>query len=322
MADMMRAMVTLHPGGPQEMHLEERPVPEVIPGWTLVHVRVTGLNLEDLHTRQGGSLGVTFPLVQGIECAGEVVESSDPQLRSGQKVVANMGGMGQAFDGSYSEFVLLPNAIVTPVTTDLSWPELGALPQMSATAWRALHKVLEIQPGQSILVRGGNSSVGLFSVQLARAAGLHVVASMSPDSPNKSRLQLLNAGAHEVLPDSGHFSEHGREFDAVLELTGGRVLHDSLQCLKRGATCCLYAPLWTDLNRGGVDPISLVKVGTSLVHFQCAPISSVEMNQIIGLVERKQVSPLISQTFTLAEIPQAHDMMEKGCTDGKMVVVF
>jgi NADPH:quinone reductase len=98
----VRAIVVHHPGGPDVLTLEDRPLPAARPGWPLVRVRAFGLNRAELITRSGGSGdAVEFPRVIGIECVGEVVDAADSDLQVGQTVVAAMGEMGRAFDGGY-----------------------------------------------------------------------------------------------------------------------------------------------------------------------------------------------------------------------------
>lgn len=117
----MRAIVVRKAGGPEVLSLEQRPVPAVRPGWSLVRIRARGLNHSEVFTRQGLSPSVRFPHILGIECVGEVVATTDPaRLPVGQKAVSIMGEMGRAFDGSYADFALLPNEQIHPIESDLS----------------------------------------------------------------------------------------------------------------------------------------------------------------------------------------------------------
>lgn len=105
----MKAIVIHEPGGPEQLKYEDVPKPAVKPGWSLVKVKAFGINHSEVFTRQGLSPSVHFPRILGIECVGEIVESTDQKLSVGQKVVSLMGEMGRDFDGSYAEYVLLPN---------------------------------------------------------------------------------------------------------------------------------------------------------------------------------------------------------------------
>ena len=112
----MKAVVVYEPGGPEALVYTDVLRPMVKDGWSLVRVRGFGINHSEIFTRQGLSLSVTFPRILGIECVGTVEETTDAvRLPVGQRVVSLMGEMGGAFDGSYAEYILLPNAQIYPV---------------------------------------------------------------------------------------------------------------------------------------------------------------------------------------------------------------
>ena len=114
----MKAIVIHEPGGPEKLCYEEVPTPVVRAGWSLVRVRGFGINHSEIFTRNGLSPGVSFPRILGIECVGEIAETTDPlRLPAGQKVISIMGEMGRAFDGGYAEYALLPNEQICPVET-------------------------------------------------------------------------------------------------------------------------------------------------------------------------------------------------------------
>ncbi len=170
----MRAAVVFEAGGPEKLVVMEVPTPEVKPGWTLVRVRGFGINHSELFTRQGLSPSVRFPRILGIECVGEVAQTTDPdRLPQGQTVVSIMGEMGRAFDGGYAEYCLLPNEQVCPVEWDGDWATLAAIPETYYTAWLSL-KNLRVESGNRLLVRGGTAGVGVASSRLAHAARLSV----------------------------------------------------------------------------------------------------------------------------------------------------
>ena len=118
----MKAIVIYEAGGPEKLIHKEVPVPEVKPGWSLVRIIGRGVNHSEIFTREGQSPSVTFPRILGIECAGVIAKTTDPErLPEGEKVISIMGEMGRAFDGGYAEYALLPNHQIYPVTTDLPW---------------------------------------------------------------------------------------------------------------------------------------------------------------------------------------------------------
>src|SRR5216117_4089279 len=161
MTDTMRAIVLDSPGPPDALTIRELRVPTAAAGWVLIEVKAFGLNQSELHTRQGLASGVTFPRVLGIEAAGVVAQCPGGEFPVGQQVVAMMGGMGRVFDGGYAEYTCVPAAQVIAFRSDLDWATLGALPEMLQTSYGSLTIGLDAQPGQSILIRGGTSSIGM-----------------------------------------------------------------------------------------------------------------------------------------------------------------
>jgi NADPH:quinone reductase len=138
--------------------------------------------------------------VLGIEAAGTVEDDPSGRFERGAPVVAVVGGMARARDGSYAELVTVPAANVIPIETSLSWAELAAIPEMYATAWTALHTNLALQSGQSVLIRGATSTVGRAAVNIAADRGAQVIAT----TRNHQREQVLRElGADEVLIDDG-----------------------------------------------------------------------------------------------------------------------
>ncbi len=160
------------------------PVPER--GQVLIKVEAFGLNRSELHTRLGLADGVVFPRVLGIEATGVVVDCPGGELKPGTQVAAMMGGMGRTFDGGYAEFTCVPVGQVVPFASDLDWAVLGAVPEMLQTSFGSLTIGLDAQPGQSILIRGGTSSIGLATAVLARRLGM-TVFSTTPRAPRCAR---------------------------------------------------------------------------------------------------------------------------------------
>jgi NADPH:quinone reductase len=246
----MKAAVLYHPGPAENLVLEDRPMPTPADEQVLVRVRAFGLNRSELMTRKGLSPSVRFPRVLGIECVGEVKHDPSGAFATGQPVLALMGGMGRDFDGSYAEYALLPKHLLRPFESSLPWEMLGAIPELYQTVYGSLHLALSIQPGETLLVRGGTSSVGMLATQVASQAGLTVLATTR--NPQKVTA-LQEQGATHVLIDSGTLREHVRAIypnglDKVLELIGTATLRDSLACLKPGGTGCMsgmLSEIWT-----------------------------------------------------------------------------
>src|SRR5947209_16798506 len=176
MSVTMRAVVLDGPGPPEALRIRELPVPEPRPGWVLIRVKAFGLNRSELHTRLGLAQGVAFPRVPGIEAAGVVAAAPGGEFEEGRQVAAMMGGMGRTFDGGYAEFTCVPAAQVIPFRSELDWATLGAIPEMLQTAHGSLTVGLHAQPGGTLLIRGGTSSIGMASTVLAKDRGLTVLS--------------------------------------------------------------------------------------------------------------------------------------------------
>src|SRR3954465_8600555 len=174
----MRAVVLAAvPAPPAALVVRDRPVPQPERGWVLIEVKAFGLNRSELKTRLGlAGPEVTLPRVPGIEATGVVVACPGGELAVGEQVVAMMGGMGRSFDGGYAEFTCVPVAQTITFRSELPWTTLGAVPETLQTAYGALTVGLDVQAGQTLLIRGGTSSVGLTAAILGKRRGLTVLA--------------------------------------------------------------------------------------------------------------------------------------------------
>src|SRR3954447_6265777 len=172
----MRAVVLDGPGPSDALAIRELPIPRPAAGWVLIRVEAFGLNRSELHTRLGLAEGVTFPRVPGIEATGVVAAAPGGEVADGQQVAAMMGGMGRTFDGGYAQYTLVPAAQVVPFRSELPWERIAALPETLQTAYGSLTVGLDLQEGQTPLVRGGTSSVGTAAIALAKRTGATVLA--------------------------------------------------------------------------------------------------------------------------------------------------
>lgn len=315
----MRAAVVEAPGGPEALVLRDLPNPAPRPGWTLVRVRAFGLNRAELMTRRGESGdAVRFPRVLGIEAVGTVDASVDDDAPpAGTTVASVMGGMGRAFDGGYAEYVLLPTERLMPLETHLDWEVLGALPETFLTARGSLD-VMGLQEGQSLLVRGAGSSVGLAALGLGAAAGLHVIGTTR--DPDKADF-LRQRGADDVLVDQGRIA--GADVDGVLDLVGGTALLDALKAVVPGGIVCATGLLGGTWVIDHFEPMGEIPTGVKLTTFGSAVIEGerwVEaLQEIVDLVEEGRVHANLDRTYPLDEIAAAHAYMEANRATGKVV---
>src|SRR3954449_13067658 len=322
----MRAIVVHEPGGPEVLKLEEKPDPEPADGRVLIRIRAFGLNRAELITRAGGSgTAVPFPRVIGIECVGEVLDAGgDDALQQGQPVAALMGGMGREFDGGYAERTSVPASSVMPIETSLPWEQFGALPETFGTAWGSVVGTLGLQAGQTILIRGGTSSVGMAAVTMARSAGATVLATTRQE---RKRQALLDAGAHEVLIDDGSIADQARSAapdgaDVAFELVGPPTLPDTAATLKpRGVVCVAgyLSNVWDmDAVRSQLpEHVRLTSFGSQVLTRGCF---GPPLQRIVEYVEDGRYALGLAKVYDFDDIVEAHRAMEANEFTGKVVV--
>jgi NADPH:quinone reductase-like Zn-dependent oxidoreductase len=321
----MKAWRLHQPGGPEAFVFEDIPRPEPAVGEVLIEVRAFGLNRSEWFTRIGESPSVKLPRVLGIECVGTVVSDPSGELASGQCVAAMMGGMGRQFDGSYAEFTRVPSSSVFPLEVDLPWEVLGALPEMLQTCHGSLHTGLEVQTGETLLIRGGTSSIGFATLAMAKRAGLKVIAT----SRSEAKAGVLRAaGADEVVIDDGSVAErvrgsHPKRVDRVLDLIGTATLLDSLQCARPGGVVCMTGILGGLWEIPAFRPMDHIPTAVRLTSYSGAAgdISRQQLQQYVSMVEAGQLEIRRGPTWRFDQLPMAHRAMDENRANGKMVVV-
>src|SRR2546421_1262188 len=241
----MRAVVLSAPGPVENLQIRQLPIPEPEPGWVRIKVEAFGLNRSELHTRLGLAEGVTFPRVLGIECVGVIDAIADGDLQLGQQVAAMMGGMGRTFNGGYAEYTVVPRTSVIPFHSDLPWEVLGAVPETLQTAYGSLTTGLDLKAGETLLIRGGTSALGLVAAALGKERGATVLST----TRRADRTQALrDHGVDHALVDTGQIASDVREIlprgvDAALELIGTPTLPDTLAATRIHGTVCFSGML-------------------------------------------------------------------------------
>ncbi|MGN0060196.1 MAG: zinc-binding dehydrogenase [Coriobacteriales bacterium] len=316
----MRAIVVHEAGGPEVLRLEERPVPALSPGWSLVHVRARGLNRSEVFTRLGLSPSVRFPRVLGIECVGEVAATTDPsRLPVGQKVISIMGEMGRAFDGSYADYALLPNEQIYPVESSLPWDVLAAIPETCYTAYGSLLS-LHLEAGQTVLVRGATSGVGMAFAKLARsmAPGLRLVGTTR--SASRAGL-LLDAGYDDTVLDvNGALQVEGHPYQRVLELVGPATLKDTCSHVSEGGIVCNTGKLGGVWYMEDFDPIVDLPANGFLTSFYSGNVDEKRLAGLISYIEDNSLDMKPTAVFSLERMADAHRFLESSKGFGKVVV--
>ena len=323
----MRATVITEFGEPDVLQLQE--VADPVPGddEVLIRVKAFGVNHAETHMRKGEWPEATP--ISGIEAVGTVVADRSGRLAEGTKVLTIMGGLGRFRNGSYAEYTAAAASNVASIETSLSWTELAAIPESYATAWIALSDNLELEAGQSLLVRGATSALGQAAVNIAHDRGARVIAT----TRRVDRAALLRSlGADHVVIEAGDIAGGVRDLapagvDCVLDLVGNSVLRDSLKAVRvRGRVCQAgflgglgpveaFLPVF-DLPSG----VQFSFFGSFEIGGDDYPLSLVPFQNIVDKVQAGAYKAEPSQVFGFEEIAEAHRVMEAGQAAGKLVV--
>jgi NADPH:quinone reductase-like Zn-dependent oxidoreductase len=322
--EIMRAVILSRPGPVDNLEIKELPIPKPPPGWVRIAVKAFGLNRSELHTRLGYAEGVTFPRVIGIECVGVIDDPADSALQRGQQVMTMMGGMGRTFDGGYAEYTIVPRDQVIPFHSDLPWETLGAIPETLQTAYGSLTTGLDLQPGQSLLIRGGSSALGVATTALAKDIGATVLATTRrPD-----RVQTLTEhGVDYALVDMGEIASAVRQIlpdgvDGALELVGTPTLPDTLAATRVHGTVCFTGMLSNEWIVPNFYPIRYIPNGVRLTAYggESSDLPATVLQNYLDRIAAGKLTFAPARVYTLDEIRQAHDDMEHDRVAGKIVV--
>ncbi|MGV0045799.1 zinc-binding alcohol dehydrogenase family protein [Mycobacterium colombiense] len=323
----MRAIVLEKFGGLDSLVYAEIPKPLPKDGEVVIAVKGFGINHAELHMRRGEWAEAAE--VSGIECVGIVDSCPGGEFPVGAKVAALMGGLGRSINGSYAEYTRVRAANVALIESDLSWPDLAALPETYAVAWTCLFRNLDLKSGQTLVLRGATSSFGQAALKMAVAAGVRVIAT-ARSGDRFPMLEQLGASRVELeRPDLAAHIAEAKSIDAVLDLVGNSTILDSLDMLRRGGTACLAGWL------GGLDPIGdfnpLLRMasgvnwnffGSFVFGTPGFPLSDVPLQDIARQVADGELDAKPSHIFSFDQIREAHRVMEAGEAGGKMVVVM
>ncbi|MDQ0798191.1 alcohol dehydrogenase catalytic domain-containing protein [Streptomyces sp. B1I3] len=324
----MRAVVVTRPGGLDALEIKDVLVPVRKPGWVRIRVKAFGVNESEVTTRKGESdAEVTYPRVPGIEGVGVVEEADGASgLQPGQQVATMMGNMGRSFDGAYAQYVTVPAAQVIPFETSLPWEVVGALPEMFQTAYGSLTTGLGLREGQTLLIRGGTSTVGLSAATSAKDLGATVLSTTR--SPGRAG-ELTAVGVDHPLVDDGTLADQVRALlpdgvDAALELVGCSVLADTLRTVRRHGTVCFTGALAGQWTIPDFTPF-MIPSGVRLTSYagEAADLpADVFARQLQAIAEGRLKVPVAKVYHGLEQVRDAQADLESGTTPGKHVVVL
>jgi NADPH2:quinone reductase len=304
----------------KQILLEEHPDPAPGAGEVLVSVRAAGLNGADMMQRRG-----LYPAppgspqdIPGLELAGEVqaLGPGAERFKEGDRVMAIVGGGGQA------ELAVVHERQLMPVPQALDWRQAGGLPEVFTTAHDALFAQAQLRPGERLLVHGGAGGVGTAAIQIAKAAGARVTATVRRE---ELRAQVQGLGADVIAPEG--FAEHG-PFDVILELVGAPNLAENLQALDTAGRIVVIG-----VSAGAKSEINLLALmgKRARIHGSTLRARALEEKALTGRLLEREVLPLfdtgalsvpVAQTFALEEAAAAYDRFAEGGKLGKIVLAI
>ncbi len=317
----MRAAVLSGPGI-ENLAVREIPMPEPQPGQVRLKVMAFGMNRSEYHSVAGMADGMSYPRVLGIEATGVVDLDPDGVMAAGTQAVTMMGGMGRVFDGGYAQYVVVPRHQVLTFTSELPWEVLGSVPETLQTAYGSLTTGLDLRPGQSLLVRGGTSALGLAVAALAREQGCRVLAT----SRREEGVRLLHSRGVTGLLDQGNLAKQVRDLvpggvDGVLELIGAPTLKDSLAATTVHGTVCFTGMLSDSWTISAFYPMDWIPNGVRLTTYsgQASDLPAAELQRVLDLIATGHLDLMPIHRYSLDEIAQAHRDLATGRHVGKLV---
>lgn len=326
----MRAIEISQPGRPEVLQVVDRPDPVPGDGEVLIRVRAAGVNRPDVLQRKG-----VYPPppgasdLPGLEVAGEIVGGDAQALaaagfKPGDRVCALVSG------GGYAELCVVPVGQCLPVPAGCSDVEAASLPETFFTVWSNVFERGRLQPGETLLVQGGSSGIGVTAIQLAKALGSTVIVTAGDDAKCASCLQL--GADHAVNYKTEDFAEAvqrltaGKGADVILDMVAGPYVARELTCLADDGRLVIIAVqggVKSEIDAGAVLRRRLTITGSTLrprpVAFKAA-IAAALRHKVWPLLEAGRVRPVIHRVFAAADAAQAHALMESSTHVGKIVL--
>ncbi len=328
----MKAVDIREPGAPEVLHLVERPDPQPQAGEVLIRVRASGVNRPDVLQRTGA-----YPpppgasAIPGLEVAGEIV-AGDTQalaergLKLGDRVCALVAG------GGYAELCVAPVGQCLPVPQGLSDVEAAALPETFFTVWSNVFDRARLHPGETLLIQGGSSGIGVTAIQMSKALGAKVIVTVG--NAEKAQACLALGADHAIVYREQDFAEEarrltgGRGVDVILDMVAGSYVAREVECLAEDGRLVIIAVqggVAADFNAGLVLRRRLQITGSTLrprpVAFKAA-IAQALQQRVWPLLAQGVIRPVIFKTFAAAEAAQAHALMESNQHIGKIVLTW
>ena len=328
----MKAVEITSYGAPDVLRLTERAEPQPGVGELLIRVAASGVNRPDVLQRTGN-----YPVppgasdIPGLEVAGEVVGGDAPAmaergLRLGQRVCALVAG------GGYAQLCVAPVSQCLPVPLGLSDVQAASLPETFFTVWSNVFDRSRLQPGETLLVQGGSSGIGVTAIQMAKAAGAKVIVTVGSDEKAKACLALgadhaINYKTQDFVSEVKQLTG-GKGVDVVLDMVAGSYVAREIECLAedgRLAIIAVQGGVKSEINSGLVLRRRLTITGSTLrprpVAFKAAIADNLR-RAVWPQIESGAIAPVIYTTFEAAQAAQAHALMESNQHIGKIVLTW
>lgn len=325
----MRAVRDLESGGPEVLTVSEVPEPELTAGGVLIEVAAAGLNRADVLQRQGH-----YPVppdatdVFGLEVSGTVLElgedvPADAGLSVGDPVVALVDS------GGYAERVLAPWPQVLPLPEGVDPVAAAGLPEVAATVFSNVFMAAAAREGETLLVHGGAGGIGTHAIQVARALGMTVLATVG--SEEKARV-VEELGATPIRYRDEDFVARveeltdGRGADVILDVVGAKYLDPNLRAVATNGRIVIIGMqggATGELNVGRLLQKRAAVIGTTLrarPAAEKAAIMAAVREHVWPLVAAGRVRPLVSRTFPLEQVREAHEYFDSGSHVGKVLL--
>lgn len=323
----MRAIEISQPGGPEVLVPVQRPLPEAGAGEVLIKVAAAGINRPDVFQRQGNYApppGASD--LPGLEVAGEIVggDAAAGGFAIGDQVCALVAG------GGYAEYCVAPAVQCLPIPKGLSAIEAAGLPETYFTVWSNVFDRGALQEGETLLVHGGASGIGTTAIQLAKAMGHTVYATVGSD--DRARAVEALGAAKGINYKTQDFVEVIRELtngagvNVILDMVAGDYINRNLKCLAddgRTVVIALLGGARSEIDGNQILRRRLTVTGSTLrprpVAFKGA-IAKALRERAWPLLEQGHIKPIVHATFPLEQASAAHAMMEAGENIGKIIL--
>lgn len=328
----MKAVEITAYGAPEVLRLTQRADPQAGPGELLIRVAASGVNRPDVLQRTGNyAVPPGASDIPGLEVAGEVV-GGDAQamaergIELGQRVCALVAG------GGYAQLCVAPVGQCLPVPRDLSDVQAASLPETFFTVWSNVFDRSRLQAGQTLLVQGGSSGIGVTAIQMAKAMGAKVIVTVGNDEKAQACLALgadhaINYKSQDFVTEVKQLTG-GRGVDVILDMVAGSYVAREIECLAedgRLAIIAVQGGVKSEINSGLVLRRRLTITGSTLrprpVAFKAA-IADNLLRHVWPQIESGAIVPVIYKTFEAAHAAQAHALMESNQHIGKIVLTW